>query len=206
MSSPRERGWTTGETVIAMVVFGALVFFTFLPGIRLLPSRYLEFLAIKEGTMRDRLSGMRQLQLATQAMALDGITNGNTNLGWPGDTGGSFVHWATMLVQENYLGTNDLCQLLSAPGKITPRDRIPVANTNAILVYAVEDKMPGDTVFFSTANFTNAPVVGANLRAATEPNGTKAFAVLHKDGRARILFRHEVSESNSIGSYAPLCR
>ena len=205
MRSLREQGWTTGETVIAMLVFGILVFFTFIPALRLVPSRYLSFLAIHESPMRYTLSNMRQLQLVTQAMAEDGITNGNTNMGWPGDTGGSFSHWATMLVQENYLSTNDLCKMLSGPGRVIPSHQIPTANTNATLVYAVGRDTAENTVFLSTANFTNSPAGGSKLLANAKPFGDKAFAVLRKDGEGNIVLGKQVGQTNLIGGYVPLC-
>lgn len=44
------------------------------------------------------LSNAKQLTLATRQMALNGETTGNTNLGWPGDTGGSYNDWVDQLV------------------------------------------------------------------------------------------------------------
>jgi len=205
MSSPFERGWPTGETVIAMVVFGALAFFS-LPS---LPSRHLESLipgTCGRSGVTQSLSNMRLLQLATEAMAADGITNGNTNLGWPGDTGRSFAYWATMLVQENYVGTNDLCKLLSAPGKTIPSHPFPAANTNGIIVYAAGKETPEDTVFLSTANFTNSPNGGFKLLANAKPYGDKVFAVLRKSGEGSILYGKQVGQTKLIGGYVPLCQ
>ncbi|CAN5712794.1 hypothetical protein BH09VER1_BH09VER1_44520 [soil metagenome] len=81
------------------------------------------------------LSCMKQLQLATQQMAMDGATNGKTDLGWPGNTGGTFTNWEQQLVPE-YLWTNDLCKLLSVPGHIVPPGSLPMANTNGIFAAA----------------------------------------------------------------------
>lgn len=139
-------------------------------------------------------------------MAADGITNGNTNLGWPGDTGGSFTHWATTLVRENNISTIDFCKLLSAPGKVVPLDPFPAANTNGILVYAVGKKTPEDKVFLSTANFTNSPNGGFKLLANAKPYGDKAFAVLRKNGEGNILYGKQAGQTNLIGSYVPLCQ
>jgi prepilin-type N-terminal cleavage/methylation domain-containing protein len=50
---------------------------------------------LTSGQMTQTLSNMRQLHLATQTAALDGTTTGDTNLGWPGDVGGTFSNWAT---------------------------------------------------------------------------------------------------------------
>ena len=45
---------------------------------------------LTRGQMTQVLSNMKQLNLATQQMALDGKPTKDTNLGWPGDTGGTF--------------------------------------------------------------------------------------------------------------------
>src|SRR5687767_14393999 len=37
----------------------------------------------RKGQMTQTLSNMKQLHLATQQMVLDGVTAGNTSLGWP---------------------------------------------------------------------------------------------------------------------------
>jgi type II secretory pathway pseudopilin PulG len=199
MNPRREQGWTTGETVIAVLVFGILALFI-VPLPSLIPQR-------GRSQVTQTLSNMKQLHLATQIMALDGVTNGDTNLGWPGDTGGSFSHWATMLTKNNgYLTTNDLCKLLSGPGKVTPLNRLPVANTNAVLVYAVGDESPGDAVFLTTANFTNSPTGGSPLLTNAKPYGNKNFVIFQKGADAKILLPRQVGETKSIGSYVPLCQ
>lgn len=106
------------------------------------------------------LSNARQLHLATQQMALDGMTTGDTNLGWPGDTGGTFSNWAHQLTAENYLTTNDFRKLMSAPGVLPRPEGIPPQKECALLVYAVSSNSPGPTVFLTSANFTNTPEGG----------------------------------------------
>ena len=51
--------------------------------------------ALARGQMTQTLSNMKQLHLATQQMALDGLTTGDANLCWPGDLRRpSFGNWA----------------------------------------------------------------------------------------------------------------
>lgn len=156
--------------------------------------------------MTRSLSNMKQLHLATQQMALDGTTTGDTNLGWPGDTGGSFSYWTQTLVASNYLTTNDLAKLLSAPGKTLPSGMIPLTNDTAVLVYAVREGENGDVVFLSSGNFTNTPTGGSPLAASAKPYGNKGFVVFRKAGDGTILLPKQVGKTNIIGGYAPPCR
>ncbi len=156
------------------------------------------------GQMTQNLSNMKQLHLATQQMALDGITTGNTNIGWPGDMGGSFAHWAQALVTNNYLTTNDLAKLLSAPGKTLPANKIPLTNNTAVLVYAVQEESEGNVVFLSSGNFTNTPTGGNPLDTNAKPFGNKGFVVFRKAGDGAIFMPRQVGSTN-VGGYAPLC-
>ncbi|CAN5769927.1 hypothetical protein BH09VER1_BH09VER1_45920 [soil metagenome] len=160
-----------------------------------------------KGEKTQTLSNMKQLHLATQQMALDSTTTGDTNIGWPGDTGGSFERWATNLVAGNYLSTNDLCKLLSAKGRVTPPGSMPRANNNAVLVYAVREASDGKAVFLSTANFTNTPTGGLPPQKSALPYGQTGFVVFHKAGDGVILANRQAGPgyTNLIGSYVPLC-
>ena len=90
-------------------------------------------------------------------MALDGTTTGDATLCWPGDA----ARDASLGGMGNkscpsYLSTNDFSKLLSAPGIITcsstSRRR---QRHNRVNVYAVAENHPGDTIFLSSANWTN---------------------------------------------------
>src|SRR5207253_10850177 len=74
---------------------------------------------LTKGQMVGTLNNARQLYLAGQQMALDGSTNGDTNLAWPGDYSPALANlqdYCTKLVQGDYLKGADLPKLLSAPG------------------------------------------------------------------------------------------
>lgn len=151
------------------------------------------------------LSNMKQLQLATEQMALDRDSSGNTNIGWPGDTGGSFSNWVGQLVSESYLSLNDLRVLLSAPG-LTVSAKDPLTNNRtALLVYAVSTNSPATAVFLSTANFTNTPT-GGIVNHKAKPYGNRGFVVLCKGSYGAILQSHQAGHTNIIGSYVPLCK
>ncbi|CAN5769722.1 hypothetical protein BH09VER1_BH09VER1_45890 [soil metagenome] len=163
---------------------------------------------VKGGQQTQVLSNMRQLYLATQAAARDG--GGNTDLprGWPGDTGGDFAKWASSLVSGGYLSTNDLCKLLSAAGRLTPPGHLPLTNDTAVLVYAAKASSPSNTVFLSSANFTNSPEGGLPITTNARPFGQKGFVIFHKAGDGVILQNRQVGTNytNVIGGYVPFCK
>ena len=156
--------------------------------------------------MAQSMRNMKQLHMVAQQMAFDGETNGSTNLGWPGDSGGSFANWTAQIIKGGYLTTNDLCKLLSAPGLIVPPGKIPPMNETAVRVYAVTKDSPGDAVFLTTANFTNTPMGGEALNSSAKPYGNKGFAVFRKGGDGTIMLPKQVGQTNLIGSFVPLCR
>ncbi len=137
-------------------------------------------------------------------MVLDGDTTGDTNLVWPGDAGGSFSRWAQTLVPA-YLSSNDFRKLLSGPGKIVRSNQIPSMENSAVLVYAVSSNSPANTVFLTSANFTNSPGLHPPLNPTAKPYGDAGFVVFRKDGDGAILLKRQVNATNLIGSFAPLC-
>ena len=152
------------------------------------------------------LSNMKQLHLATQQMALDGVTTDDTNIGWPGDIGGTFTNWTAQLLKGGYLSTNDLYKLFSAPGIIVKPETTTLSATNtALLVYAVSTNRPTTDVFLSTVNFTNTPTGGV-LNTNAKPYPGKGFVVFRMAGDGAILQPRQAGMTNLIGTYAPLCR
>ncbi len=194
MKLKRPSAFTLIELLVVISIIGILAALA-LPAITS---------ALVKGQQTQTLSNMKQLHLATQQMALDATTTGDTNIGWPGDLGGSFARWATNVVGGNYLSTNDICKLLSAAGKLTPPGSVPTANTNAVLVYAVTENSDGNVVFLSTANFTN----GASPTRPSpqgKPYGNKGFVIFHKAGDGVILADRQYNLTNTIGGYTNLC-
>lgn len=161
--------------------------------------------ALVKGQMTQTLSNMKQLHLATQQMALDATTTGDTNLGWPGDlTGQSWSSWATNLLGGNYLSPNDFAKLLSAPGVIVGVAASNTAPTkSAVLVYMVAENTDGGVVFLSSANFTNSVGGGAAPVATAKPYGNKGFVVFRKAGDGAILQPRQTGAqfTNIIGGF-----
>jgi len=196
MNRRNQAGLTLMEVVVFVII--VLVLFALaLPSIGYQLSKFQRIWC---------LENMKGLHLVTQQMALDRDKTGNTNLGWPGDTGGTFTNWTGQLLKGGYLTTNDLSKLLSAPGRIVPLGQIPVTNTTAVLIYAVSTNSDASTVFFSSANFTNTPTGGDPLISTSTPFGNKGFVVFRMGGDGGILRQKDVGKTNTIGSYVPLCR
>lgn len=193
LSSRSYSAFTLTEALVCVVVFGALLAIA------------LANTAPKPTRMIQVLSNMKQLHLATQQMALDAETTGDTNIGWPGDTGGTMTNWARRLVPE-YLSTNDFCKLMSVREiQVTP-SQFPNPPKTAILVYAVREADSGNVVFLSTANFTNTPEGGMPLNAKAVPYGERGFLIFRKAGDGDILQPKQVGNTNLIGGYVPLCK
>lgn len=195
--NPRpQAGFTLVEFIVCLVVVGVLIFLA-MPNI--------SSSGPHGGRQTQTLSNMKQLHLATQQMALDGVTTTNLTIGWPGDIGGGFSNWTTQLLKGDYLSKNDLCKLLSAPGVIVSAKDILATNHTALLLYAVKEHSDGGTVFLTTANFTNTPTGGTPLSPTAKPYGDKGFVVFRKAGDGAILKAKQVGMTNVIGAYAPLC-
>jgi len=193
-----SSGLTRWEVVVALTVIGAFA-------VVLLGPHPLQEHEGNRGRQHQTLIKMRQLYLSTQQMALDGELMKDTNIGWPGDIGGSFSNWTAQLLKGNYLSRNDLCELLSAHGMTVSTNNPLTRNTTAVLVYAASTNSPDTAIFLTTANFTNTPA-GGILNPKVRPYGNKAFIVFCKSGEGTIHHPRRVGLTNLIGSYVPLCR
>lgn len=157
--------------------------------------------ALAKGQMTQTLSNMKQLHLATMQMSLDATTTGDTNLGWPGDTGGTWSGWATNIVGGNYMSTNDFKKMISAPGVVPTSDNPGTPGKSAIIVYKVGENSEGGIVFLTSANFTNTASGGTAPVATAKPYGNKGFIVYRKGGDGAVLQARQTGSTytNIIG-------
>ena len=138
--------------------------------------------ALVRGQMTQSLSNMKQLHLSTTQMALDATTTGDSTLGWPGDTGGTWGAWAGNIVEGGYMTTNDFLKMISAPGVQPVNTADPTApGVSAVQVFTAREADPGTTIFTTSANYTSG---GGAL--TTTPFQAKGFIVFRKGGDGAV--------------------
>ena len=161
--------------------------------------------ALTRGQMTGTLNNARQFYLASYQMALDGSSNSDATLTWPGDDQNAATltlqTYCAKLVKNDYLKAGDLTKLLSAPGaSCTVTASTPdattgdvtityAAGTPALKVYKVKDADAANTIFAVTKNYTYDTV----LTSASSPFGDKGFVIIRKGGDAAILRKNNAT-------------
>lgn len=158
--------------------------------------------ALTKGQMTGTVNNTRQFYLAGYQMALDGSTNSDPNLTWPGNDANAatltLAQYCEKLVQNDYLKPGDLQKLLNAPGTscavtsatagTPPVTTITLAGAAALKVFKVKDNDSSNTIFAETANYT----YNDKMDATKSPFGDKGFVVQRKGGDASILRKNNV--------------
>jgi len=152
--------------------------------------------ALAKGQISQALSNSRQIYTASFAMAMDSISTGDTNIGWPYDMGGTWDAWASQLINGKYLTQVDFNKMLSAPGMNRPKDTDVTETTpSALAIYNVSDTNTPTTIFITTANYTSA---GQQLDPNAKPFGDKGFVVLRKGGDAASYTKLQATNTELI--------
>ena len=154
--------------------------------------------ALTRGQMTGTLNSARQLYLAGYQMALDGSTNSDSNLAWPGDYASGVTtlqDYCTKLVQNDYLKGGDLPKVLSAPGSACTAT-VTLSGKSGVKVYKVKDTDAANTIYAATSNYT----YNTALSTANSPFGDKGFVVVHKGGDAVLLRKNNATLANYGGS------
>jgi prepilin-type N-terminal cleavage/methylation domain-containing protein len=149
--------------------------------------------ALTRGQLTGSLNNARQLQIATQTMALDAFTSGEGS-GWPGDGDASWNQFCQDLVDGKYLTESDLRKIASAPGvQIAPTEFPP--SKSGLQVYAVRENDPGDSIFVSTFNWTGF----SDLSSDAVPFGDRGFVIFRKGGDGNV-YQARQATSQSLGN------
>lgn len=200
MKPSGAQAFTLTETIIALcilVALGATVNFA-------IKAKRIPVYG-RQVSQTQMLSHMKQLHLATQSMALDGTTTGDTNLAWPGDGGGTFTNWAANICPA-YLDERDFRKLISSSVRVDFHSPMPSENSNGVLVYQARDEQDGNVVFLTSADFTNTPAGGRPPLKGAKPFAGKSFVVFRKGGDGAVLYPSQAGKTNLVGSFAPLCK
>jgi prepilin-type N-terminal cleavage/methylation domain-containing protein len=151
--------------------------------------------ALTKGQLTQTLNNARQLQMATQTMAMDSFTTGD-GPGWPGDAqgGGNWEVFCNDLTNGRYLTSSDLLKLVGAPG-VQVGTAFPPAKS-ALQVYPVKENSPSDAIFISTFNWSSFQ----ELSPDAVPYGDKGFVVFRKAGDGSVYLARQATNTNTIGT------
>ena len=169
--------------------------------------------ALTKGQMTGTMNNARQLYLAGYQMSLDGSTNADSNLAWPGDyapgTLSKLQDYVQKLVQNDYLKASDLPKILSAPGATCSATSsgsgstitVTLTGTSGLKVYPVTSADGSNVIFAVTSNYE----YDTDLTTSANPYGDKGFVVMRKAGDAAMLRRNNaVMQSGQTASFESL--
>src|SRR5882724_250145 len=154
--------------------------------------------ALTRGQMTGTLNNMHQFHLAAAQMAIDGASNADPTLGWPGDITSpaaitALSAYCDVLISNNYLQAGDVRKILSAPGANctftggtysgSTYTAISGLSSPALKVFLVNGSNPSNTIFCETANYT----YNTALPSAGVPYSDKGFIVQRRGGDAVLL-------------------
>ncbi|MBV9008248.1 MAG: type II secretion system protein [Verrucomicrobia bacterium] len=199
MKTSRQSAFTLIEMLVVISIIAILAAFA----VPALTS------ALTKGQLTGTMNNARQLYLAGYQMALDGSTNSDPTLSWPGDdaTLTTMSAYMSRLVANNYLKPGDVSKLLSGPGASvtataqTSGNQTTVTlaavqpNTKgALKVYRVQDVDPANVIFCVSSNYDYNKTLPGSY--ASVPYGTKGFVVQRKGGDASVLHDNQATSAN----------
>ena len=160
--------------------------------------------ALTKGQMTGTVNNARQLYLAGYQMALDGSTNSDGNLAWPGDYSSGVTtlqDYCTKLVANDYLKASDLPKILSAPGATVTASAsgtgsattVTLGGTSGLKVYPVTAADSSNVIFAVTSNYIYNTDCSSS---AAVPFGDKGFVVVRKGGDAAVLRKNNAKATS----------
>ena len=160
--------------------------------------------ALTKGQMTGTVNNARQLYLAGYQMALDGSTNSDGTLAWPGDYSSGVTtlqDYCTKLVANDYLKASDLPKILSAPGAAVTASAsgtgsataVTLGGTSGLKVYPVTAADGSNVIFAVTSNY----IYNTDFSSSTAvPFGDKGFVVVRKGGDAAVLRKNNAKATS----------
>ena len=160
--------------------------------------------ALTKGQMTGTMNNARQLYLAGYQMSLDGSTNADASLAWPGDyaagTLSKLQDYVEKLVQNDYLKASDLPKILSAPGATCTATssgtgsttKVTLGGTSGLKVYPVTSSDGSNVIFAVTSNYE----YDTDLTTTANPYGDKGFVAMRKAGDAAVLRRNNAKHTS----------
>src|SRR5690349_19908021 len=184
-----EPGFTLIELLVVIAIIATIAAFA----VPALTS------ALTKGQMTGTVNNARQLYLAGYQMALDGSTNSDANLAWPGDyTSGmtTLQDYCTKLVANDYLKASDLPKILSAPGATVTASSsgtgaattVTLGGTSGLKVYPITAADGSNLIFAVTSNYTYDTDFGTTT---APPFGDKGFVVVRKGGVTVVMRKND---------------
>jgi len=160
--------------------------------------------ALLRGQMVQTVNNARQIFLAASAMAEDGLANGDSRFGWPGDLAVSpdnpvptLSGYVERLIEGGYIKRADAAKLFWAPGMVANRSDGPFDSArSAFKIYRFGKVDDPDCLAIGTKNYT----FGRELDAKQVPYGRSGAVILRKGGVATPLY-DKVAPKNM----APVC-
>ena len=170
--------------------------------------------ALVKGQLAQALSNSRQIHMAAMSMAIDGATNSDSALGWPGDlksndaTVTDTSSYVTRMVGYDYMKPGDLKIFSTAGVTGYPGGTLTGSGTSAALstkfedkycaykIYLVNDSDASNTLFLATKNYEyNTEITDTTLK----PFSDKGFVVIRKGGDASSLKKQQAKNLNLVG-------
>ena len=195
------RGFTLLELIIVLAVIAFLVSLA-IPTVSSTPVH---------GRLIMYMNNERQIHLAAMSMVMDGVTNKDPSLGWPGDLKAkghiaNLSDYVNLLVRNDYLKAGDL-KIFAGPEFNSYKGTLS-SGSNGVLapafaeencafkMYLVRDDDPSNTLFLATKNYTyNKPLNDPKAK----PYGDKGFVVIRKGGDGSIYKKQQAQTLSMIG-------
>jgi type II secretory pathway pseudopilin PulG len=189
MTSRKSRRSVRGITLVEIIAIILLLVLLALLSLPAMPG------GLTRSDKTQVLSNMKQLHIATQQLALDGVSTGDPLPDWTCLKGKPITYdaWRNYLVPD-YLSAGDFAKLTS----VTEDGfwNFHRYTTNAIQVYAVDASDPDSTLLFATKNW-HGP---ATSQLSGQPFDKKALIIFRKGGDGAILLPSQFQRIGLIGT------